>query len=305
MDNAKGVIFNIQKFSIHDGTGIRTLIFMKGCPLRCLWCSNPESQHMGIEIMDVKAKCKGCGKCVAKCGQKGIDPETFSIDRNACIKCGECAKFCFAEGKKVVGREVTIYELMKTIEKDRIFYRNSGGGVTVGGGEPTMQSAFVAELLKKCRESHIHTAIETCGYGSWDQIKGVFEHADQIFYDLKCMDPDQHKALTGVDNGVILENARKAAKLGKETIFRLPLIPALNDGEENIRDTGAFVKDLMPYNDHISMEILPYHNFGRDKYRWLNVEYQLEKTEKPLQETVAQYNKLLEQMGIRVIPQVV
>lgn len=301
MDNSKGVIFNIQKFSIHDGVGIRTLVFMKGCPLRCIWCSNPESQNPGVEIMDVKAKCSGCGKCVSKCQNDAIEPNTYDINRDICIKCGNCTQFCFAECKKIVGQTVTINELMKIIEKDRVFYRNSGGGVTVGGGEPTMQSGFVTEFLKACRKAHIHTAIETCGYGAWERIESVFEYTDQVFFDLKCMDNEAHKNFTGVENTTILCNAANVAEMNKEVVFRVPLVPGINDSDDNIRKTGAFVKDLAEYNNNISIELLPYHNFGKDKYKWLNVEYKLEDTMAPLSENVSRYNEMLLGMGLNVI----
>lgn len=296
-----GIIFNTQKFSIHDGTGIRTLIFMKGCPLRCLWCSNPESQAPGLEIMDVKTNCIGCGACVMRCGQHAIKAEGFEIDRSLCIQCGACAKTCYANAKKVIGREVTVRELMELIEKDRIFYTNSGGGVTIGGGEPTLQHEFVTELLRACRESNVHTAIETCGYGEWERIKSIFDYTDQIFFDLKAMDAALHRKLTGVENGLILENAAHAAQTGAEVIFRIPLIPGCNDGEDNIRATGAFVSGLSADNDRISIEILPYHDFGKDKYRWLDVEYGLNGVEKPAEERVEDYRRILKKQGCRVI----
>lgn len=301
MYKEEGIIFNIQKFSIHDGSGIRTLIFMKGCPLRCLWCSNPESQTSEIEIMDVKSNCNGCGKCVRLCSRQAIDAKTLSINKNHCNTCGICAQNCYANAKKIVGKKVTIDELMCTVEKERIFYKNSGGGVTVGGGEPLLQSSFVTALLKECKKFHIHTAIETSGYGKWDKVKDVFENTDQIFYDLKCMDSKQHKRLTGVDNTVILENAQKAAALKKEIIFRLPLVPGLNDQEQNIYETGVFLSGLKKLNEKISIEILPYHNLGRDKYMWLGIEYKLDHVEKPGDNILASCRRSFAEMGLRVV----
>ncbi len=238
-----GTVFNTQKFSIHDGTGIRTLIFMKGCPLRCIWCSNPESQRTGPEVMFVRSKCTGCGKCAALCREAAVDDVTFDIDRSRCVKCGLCTSKCYAGAKKMTGRQVTVREMMELIEKDRIFYTNSGGGVTVGGGEPAMQHGFVEELLKACRESHIHTAIETCGYGRWQDICGMFDNADQIFFDLKAIDPELHRRLTGVSNELILHNAEQAAVRGKDVIFRIPLIPGCNDSLTNIEETGISSED--------------------------------------------------------------
>lgn len=299
-----GVIFNTQKFSIHDGDGMRTLIFMKGCPLRCLWCSNPESQEPEVEIMDVKSKCVGCGKCVLLCENHAVKAESFDIDRKLCRRCGACARKCYANAKKIVGQTVTIREMMRLIEKDRIFYTNSGGGVTIGGGEPLMQREFVEELLKTCRASNLHTAIETCGYGKWEDVKGVFEAADQIFFDLKAMDPALHRRLTGADNERILENAcRLAAFAGaeKDLIFRIPLVPGCNDSRQNIEETARFAASLQRADNRISVEILPYHNLGEDKYRWLNRDYPLPGLKKFSSETVDEYKDLLRRYCLCVI----
>ncbi|MEI3502747.1 MAG: glycyl-radical enzyme activating protein [Anaerovoracaceae bacterium] len=296
-----GTVFNTQKFSIHDGTGIRTLIFMKGCPLRCIWCSNPESQRTGPEVMFVRSKCTGCGKCAALCREAAVDDVTFDIDRSRCVKCGLCTSKCYAGAKKMTGRQVTVREMMELIEKDRIFYTNSGGGVTVGGGEPAMQHGFVEELLKACRESHIHTAIETCGYGRWQDICGMFDNADQIFFDLKAIDPELHRRLTGVSNELILHNAEQAAVRGKDVIFRIPLIPGCNDSLTNIEETGIFVGGLSGNGRNVSIEILPYHDLGRDKYRWLDMDYGLEDTGKPDATQVEELKTILKDHGCSVV----
>ncbi len=288
-----GTIFNIQKFSIHDGTGIRTLIFMKGCPLACLWCSNPESQSPEPEIMDVKTNCIRCGKCAALCPNHAVKGSHFQIDRSLCLGCGKCAQTCWANAKKVTGRKVTLREVMEMIEKDRIFYTNSGGGVTIGGGEPLMQQEFVKELLRACKDSNIHTAMETCGHGRWEAVKGVFQYTDQIFFDLKAMDSDLHEKLTGRSNHLILENARHLSQLGKEITFRIPLVPGCNDSKENIKATGDFTASLQKKNRNISIEILPYHNLGQDKYQWLDVPYSLHDLTRPSEETLIAYRKLL------------
>lgn len=300
-EKMKGVIFNTQKFSIHDGTGIRTLIFMKGCPLKCKWCSNPESQKQEVELMFVKTKCVKCGKCMTLCEHGAVYSETLDFDRNKCIKCGNCASRCYANAKKMIGRQVTVRELMELIEKDRIFYTNSGGGVTIGGGEPTMQYQFVTELLKACRESHVHTAIETCGYGKWENVKDVFNYTDQVFFDLKAMDSQLHKALTGVDNEIILQNAENVARNGNEIIFRIPLIPGYNDSLTNIEQTGEFVSKLGKFNDQVFVEILPYHDLGKDKYQWLDLEYELSDIKRPVVDSVEECKKLLAQKGCQVI----
>lgn len=297
----KGLIFNIQKFSIHDGSGMRTLIFMKGCPLSCIWCSNPESQDPRSQIMDIRKNCIRCGKCYDACPEHAISPEDFSIERHACTSCGACTKNCYAGAKKTAGRLYSVGELIDTIQKDSIIYRNSQGGVTVGGGEPIIQSGFVRELLKACREIHIHTALETCGYGLWDKAEGIFELADQIFFDLKHMDSREHEKLTGADNAPILQNAKKLAQMEKEIIFRLPLIQGLNDSEENLRQTGKFVAEMMRNSSRISIEILPYHNFGQDKYEWLSRNYALKSMKAPEQEHVEKCRGILKRTGCRVV----
>ncbi len=299
--NLKAIVFNVQKFSIHDGSGMRTLVFMKGCPLSCIWCSNPESQSAFVEIIDVKTNCIKCGKCYYICHKKAISKNDFNIDKSLCDGCGMCADKCYANAKKKVGSIYSIEDLMEKIEKDYIIYRNSEGGVTIGGGEPMMQASFVAELLKQCHSINIHTALETCGYSSWDKAESVFRHTDQIFFDLKHMDCYKHKEITGVENTLILQNAEKLAGMRKEVIFRIPLIPTLNDSIENIRDTGIFVKNLMCHAADIKIEILPYHSMGINKYNWLNREYTLKWLKTPDNDYVEARKNILGKIGCNVI----
>lgn len=299
--NLKGLVFNIQKFSIHDGKGVRTLIFMKGCPLSCLWCSNPESQSLSVEIIDVKSNCIKCGKCYYICPNKAVSDNDFNIDKDLCDKCGICADKCYANAKKKVGNVCSVEDLMEKIEKDYLIYRNSEGGVTVGGGEPMMQAEFVAELLKQCHSINIHTAVETCGYSSWDKAESIFKHTDQIFFDLKHMNSFEHKKLTGVDNSLILKNAEKLSGMHKEIIFRIPLIPTLNDNVENIRSTGVFVAGLMKRTADIKIEILPYHSMGVDKYMWLGREYELKEIKPPDKDYVKERENILKKTGCNVI----
>ena len=304
----KGTIFNIQRFSIADGEGIRTLVFMKGCPLSCLWCSNPESQSFAVEIMDVKANCKGCGKCVSLCEKNAISPMTFNIDKAKCRLCGDCAHSCYANAKKLVGKEYSVSEVTKIISEDAVFYRNSGGGVTIGGGEPVSQPEFVSQLLRSCKMMNIHTAIETSGFGIWEEVEPVFRYTDQILYDLKVMDNEHHRRLTGVSNEIILENARRIASLGRQTVFRIPVISGLNGTIENISATGDFVRELCRSAgdggniDHanIAMELLPYHDFGKDKYKWLQKESYVE-AKRPEAQVLEEYKQLLRDKGIKVV----
>ncbi len=301
MLNTKGTIFNIQKFSITDGTGIRTLVFMKGCPLRCVWCSNPESQEIGPEIMDVKNNCIKCGMCVEVCDIGAIDPETFDIDREKCIRCGKCADICYANSKRLTGEQYTVQEVLQKIEKDRVFYKNSGGGVTVGGGEPLMQAEFVAELLKNCKRLNIHTSIETSGFGPWDRVRSVFESLDHIFYDIKAMDSDLHRELTGVGNELILQNAKNIAEMKKDITLRIPLIPGMNDSDDNLKKTVRFIKELSKGNDNIKTEVLPYHDYGRDKYRWLGRKYWIEGKEKLSDAEMEKRKDIFRSAGLKII----
>lgn len=298
-DQNKGFIFDIQKFSIHDGEGIRTLVFMKGCPLNCIWCSNPESQFRGVTIMDVRGNCIECRKCVAKCPLGAIDSETMEIDRAICDGCGKCCHTCYANAKKIVGQWVAIEDVMKIIEKDRLFYRNSGGGVTIGGGEPLIQISFVKNVLRRCLQTNIHTAIETCGYGEWEKIKEVFLLVDQVMYDIKHMDNQKHRELTGVGNELILKNAEALANMGKDITFRIPLISGYNDSERNIQMTGAFIRKISRNNQNIKVEILPLHHLGADKYGWIGQSYRM--VDLPVPENKEKYNVILEKCGCNVV----
>jgi len=302
-NNEKGLVFNIQKFSIHDGIGIRTLVFMKGCPLKCKWCANPESQSFKKEIMFLKEKCIGCGSCSSNCPQNGIDIETYTINRAICDGCGQCAKHCYANAKKTIGESMTIDQIMEKVEKDRIFYRNSNGGVTVGGGEPLAQADFVAKLIKRLKESHIHTAIETCGYAPWEKCEDIFRNLDQVFFDIKHMDSKKHKEITGVSNELILENAKRLASLdgNRNIVFRIPLIPGYNQEDENIIETGRFIGALSKENTNIETEILLYHNMGENKYNGLDKQYELKGVKASEKEIKAKYAELLKGLGCRVL----
>lgn len=271
----EGLIFNIQRYSLHDGPGIRTLIFMKGCPLRCSWCSNPESQSFHIEIADTKKKCIACGRCMLVCPRGAISPKTFDIDHTFCNDCGICAENCSAGAKSMIGTKVTVEGLMEQIEKDRLFYANSNGGVTIGGGEPSGQPEFVSTLIESCRKSHISTAVETCGFASKEAFLKAIELADIVYFDIKSMDSQKHEKFTGAGNGLILSNAREAGKY-KKMVFRIPLIPGINDDEENLRATADFISGIEGAQ---RLEILPYHNLGEHKYAILGRPYELKNKE--------------------------
>lgn len=292
----KPLIFNVQKCSIHDGDGLRTIVFFKGCPLRCKWCANPESQAYTPEIMEYPRKCIGDGKCIKVCPEGAIHAteEGFMIDRTRCKKCFKCADVCYAMAKEVCGEEKTAEELFKEVNKDRHFYQLKGGGATFSGGEPLTQPKLLTELAKKCKANRISTTIETCGYGDYEQFKDAIPHLDHIFFDLKTMDPQLHKELTGVTNEVILDNLKKINLFGIPITIRTPVIPGSNDSLENIRAIAGFIKDLGSVHEY---ELLPYHNLGESKYKALGKKYELADVKPPedefIRERVKAANEIL------------
>ena len=265
-----GIVFNIQKLSIHDGPGIRTTVFFKGCPLRCLWCANPESQKKEPEIACFPIRCMGCGCCREICPEKAV-MEDFSVSKELCIQCLKCAEECFSDGKKVIGNSYTAEDVFREIIKDRGFYETSGGGVTFSGGEPLMQQKFLMECLKMCREAGIHTAIETTGMAPEEKLLQAAPFLDLIYFDLKHMDDEMHRKLTGVSNRQILKNFRRLTEVHRNVTARIPVIPGCNDEEENIRKTAAFAAEC----GAAGLELLPYHRLGEGKYAQLGREYHL------------------------------
>ncbi len=266
-----GTIFDIQKYSLHDGPGIRTLVFMKGCPMRCRWCSNPESQKTGVQVGYTQKNCIRCGKCAAVCPDRAIQGPDYGIIRERCTGCSKCAAVCPVQAKKMIGSQVTVEELMEIIAEDRLFYRNSGGGATIGGGEPALQSAFVNQLLKRCRQESISTCIETCAYAEAEQFEETIEYADLVLFDLKHMNSAKHKSLTGAGNEKILRNAYRLKK-DQPVIFRVPLIPGLNDSFKNLEETVLFAAQ---FENAQRVELLPYHSLGESKYQWIGEDYEL------------------------------
>ena len=242
----KGFIYDLQRFAIHDGPGIRTLVYMKGCPLKCLWCSSPQTQKSKPEIMHNKNNCQKCGRCIDVCPVHVFtisDEDGIIIDRELCTFCGQCVESCPNDALKLIGHHISFEELYQDVNKDSPFYRRSNGGVTVGGGEPTMQIEFVTAFLKRCKQTYIHTAIETCGYVKWDNMENLLKYVDLVYIDIKHMDPKVHKEITGVSNELILENAKKISAI-KSMIIRIPVIPGCNDSDDNIAVTARFAFDL-------------------------------------------------------------
>ncbi len=301
-DGLAGLIFDIQKFATHDGDGIRTNIFLKGCPLRCLWCSNPESFKPQTEINFVGNNCIGCGKCHEVCPndaiQRGKTIEVgLGVDLDRCTMCGECAKFCYAGAINIIGRYVTVRELMEMVERDREFYEESGGGITFSGGEPLGQPQFLEAALKEAQRRGIHTAIETSSFASWEVYRPVLEHVDLVLTDIKHMDDEEHQRVTGVSNRLILENIQKISDLGIPLRIRLPLIPGINDTEENLQATADFVQQL---NNLQSLDILSYHRLGEMKYGQLGCQYPLEGLVPPTPEQLEERISCLQDRSFRI-----
>ena len=277
------MIFNIQKCSIHDGEGMRTLVFFKGCGLRCRWCANPESQLFTPEIMESHTKCIGCMDCIQACPYDAIvlTEDGGKIDRDKCTKCFKCTDHCYAGAKYVTGQDYEVEELFHEIEKDRMFYSMSGGGVTFSGGEPLSQPEFLTKIAKRCREEGIHVMLESCGFANYEKFKTVLPYINAMFMDIKHIDPERHKELTGQDNVLILENIRKIAEFGIPITARTPVIPGYNAEESNIRGIAEFIKTVPNIKDY---ELLAYHNLGESKYRALGRDYELHDVETPSRE---------------------
>ncbi|MEA4922496.1 MAG: glycyl-radical enzyme activating protein [Eubacteriaceae bacterium] len=275
-------IFNIQKFSIHDGPGIRTTIFFKGCPLKCLWCANPESQDTKPVLEVFPKNCIGCGECVKTCAVKAISfsESGINVDRVKCKTCKACAKQCYSKTLKMVGENKTVDEVVEEIKKDEVFYKNSGGGFTFSGGEPLEHGDFCIEVMDKCSRFGFNSAIETSGYGNTGTMIEMAKRLDVIFYDIKHMDSTIHEKLTGVKNELILKNLREIQPYAKEIIVRIPVIRGLNDDLKNIRATAVLCKDLKAVKQ---MELLPYHRLGEHKYEAIGRTYQLTDAEPPSQ----------------------
>lgn len=275
----KGLVFDMQHYSLHDGPGIRTLVFLKGCPLKCLWCANPESQSLNNEIMMIKEECIGllkCGRCRENCPNEAISSDEdgqVEIDRRKCTGCGICAENCPGEGINNTNTEKTVAEVLDYVMKDLAFYRKSGGGVTLSGGEPLMQYAFAMELVKAFKKNKIHVAIETTAFTTWDRLSAIAEYVDLFLIDIKHMDSEVHKKYTGKGNENILENIKKLYDMGKKIEIRIPLIPDINDTIEALSETANFLAEKLP---GVKISMLPYHRLGQIKYLQMGRNYQME-----------------------------
>lgn len=281
----KGVVFNIQRYTVHDGPGIRTELFLKGCPLRCRWCSNPEGLNKRPEPGVYLSKCIGrekCGRCADVCPANEClgfkDGKLSSIDRELCTGCMKCSSVCPADAVKAWGGEMTADEVMSIILRDKEYYRKSGGGVTISGGDPLVQSDFVAEIFKRCKQENIHTCLESTFYAQWSVIEKVLPYSDMLITDIKHMDSGEHKRHTGVANELILNNLARISETGKQIVVRIPVIPGVNDDTGNISATADFILERMG-NRIQKLQLLGFMRLGEEKYASLGAEYSMKNTD--------------------------
>ena len=308
-----GIIFNIQRFSVHDGPGIRTTVFLKGCSLNCFWCHNPEGIRSQPEIQFYPERCIGCGACREVCQHKAhiLEDGEHVYLREACTLCEACVDECFSGALELTGESVTVDDVMADVLADRAFYERSGGGITLSGGEPMLQRAFTEALLQRSKDEGLHTAIETCGNYRWADLESLLPLVDLVMMDLKHMDPDAHRAATGVSNVRILTIAEQLMKTPKPVWFRTPVIPTVNDTPEAIGDIASFVKHLTELRSAYraesgedaplpTLELLRFHRLAADKYRSLGMEYKASELEAPSETYMSELRDLARGYGIEL-----
>ena len=293
-----GIILNTKRFEIHDGPGMRTTLFLKGCPLRCKWCLNPESYKQPSELAYYEHKCIGCGVCVAVCpaGAHSIEKGVHIFDREKCIACGKCADACPKEALMLFGKEVSPSEILPALLEDKVFFDESHGGVTISGGEPLLQHGFVTELLKLLKENGVNTALDTCLYASRESLDAVMPYVDIFLIDIKAIDSEVHKACTGVANDIILDNLRYIDSLGKSYEIRIPYVPA-QIGRE-IERFAAFIRTLKNAD---RVKLLAYHDLSRTKYSALGMEYTMGDQKVPNKDEYETAFAILKNAGINAI----
>jgi pyruvate formate lyase activating enzyme len=292
------MIFDVRKYSIHDGPGIRTTVFFKGCPLSCWWCHNPEGQDSRPELVYRKSRCIGCGECVKSCKRGAISLLSgyISVDRADCLVCGNCSNACSSDALSIAGKLMSVKEVLEEIEKDQAFYEESGGGVTFSGGEPLMQPDFLNALLKECAERAIHTTMDTCGHARYEIIRRIRGKVDLFLYDLKTLDSRKHRKYAGVSNQQILRNLKKLAENGSQIVISFPIIPGINDDDKNVTRTAEFVGSLPNIQQ---VNLLPYHRAGIEKYKSLGKPYKLDKIQPPSNKKIESIKEKIEAFGIK------
>jgi pyruvate formate lyase activating enzyme len=298
-DAAEGMIFSIQRYSIQDGPGIRTTVFLKGCPLQCKWCSNPESQNPYPEIMVRRQKCQACERCMESCESGAITmvDGAVHIDRSVCVLCMRCVDACPTGTLEVAGKLMTLEEVVEESSRDELFYQNSGGGVTLSGGEPLYQPEFTYHFLRRCKERALSTALDTCGYAQWEILERVLPFTDVVLFDLKHLDTAMHLEGTGVGNELIRDNLKRILLEGKTRVWiRIPVITGYNDSEQYIMDLAVAIRD-MPVE---KISLLGYHEWGRSKYASLGREYPLDGTVALDKDRLERLKEIMESEGLSV-----
>jgi len=292
-ESKKCIVFNIQKYSIHDGPGIRTTVFLKGCPLNCIWCCNPESQELKSQVTFNSSRCIGCNSCIVSCPVSAISLDSLfirKIDYKKCIGCDKCVKICPVGALQKVGKLMTVREVLDEVIKDMIFYRKTNGGVTISGGEPFYQYECLMDLLKEFKKAtFLNVAIETTGYTSWRNLERALPFLDLILYDFKHFNSRKHRLYTGVDNSLIIENLKKLGETDVRIWLRMPIIPGYNDSLKDIENTADLIKKIK--NIH-KIELLPYHKLGNSKYLRLGIIHKLKYLEPPPKEKLKEIESI-------------
>jgi pyruvate formate lyase activating enzyme len=304
----KDLVFHIQRFSLHDGPGIRTTVFVKGCAMGCFWCHNPEGRHPYRELQYFSDRCISCGECVRVCPTHAhqMHDGVHHFERERCRSSGACVEVCCSGALEMIGREMTVEEVMREILADRPFYETSGGGVTISGGEPALSAGFVRAILSRCKDEGIHTAIETCGYCSWNALASLLPFTDLVMMDVKLMTPEKHEEATGNPNERILANAQMLAMTSTPLVFRTPVVPNVNDTPGEIRRIVAFLRELIALRTgngrgggaNISYELLTFHKLGSDKYRSLDMEYRASPLEPPSRQQMSELLAIATEAGL-------